>query len=227
MKNYWFFDLDGTLADTDRDIRESWKAAIGDLGLAAKDFDEKFVAGPPIDEMVKTLFPDIYSEELSESIRSGFSRHYDNDGFPNTVEYPGMMEEVRRLKALGDTVAIVTNKRHAGAVAMAAHFGWTGIFDGIYAGDMLTTIDPRLAREMCDRNGLPAPVKLRKPELLAMAMRETGADRANSTMVGDTINDFEAAVKNDIRSIAVPWGYGKPEELSSATIIAAPPFASL
>ena len=24
MKKLWFFDLDGTLADTDRDIREAW-----------------------------------------------------------------------------------------------------------------------------------------------------------------------------------------------------------
>ena len=33
MKKLWFFDLDGTLADTDRDIREAWKATLADLGL--------------------------------------------------------------------------------------------------------------------------------------------------------------------------------------------------
>ena len=34
MKRFWFFDLDGTLADTDGDIRLAWKAALADLGLA-------------------------------------------------------------------------------------------------------------------------------------------------------------------------------------------------
>ena len=58
MKRFWFFDLDGTLADTDGDIRLAWKAALADLGLACPTFDRDFIAGPPIDEMVKKLFPD-------------------------------------------------------------------------------------------------------------------------------------------------------------------------
>ena len=43
---YVFFDLDGTLADTDPDIRRAWKAALVDLKLECPDFDAKFVAGP-------------------------------------------------------------------------------------------------------------------------------------------------------------------------------------
>ena len=39
MRRFCFFDLDGTLADTDRDIREAWKAALRDLGLDCPDFD--------------------------------------------------------------------------------------------------------------------------------------------------------------------------------------------
>ena len=207
MKRCWFFDLDGTLADTDRDIREAWKAALDDLGLDCPDFDAKFVAGPPIDEMTRLLFPDRFTPRLADAIRAGFARHYDADGFPNTHEYPGILDEVRRLKARGDTVAIVTNKRFAGATAMARHFGWDRVFDGLYAGDMF-----------------PAG-KLRKPELLAHAMRELGAEPKASTMIGDTAGDFEAARKNGIRSIAVPWGYGRPEELAAADLIARPPFA--
>ena len=93
MKKYWFFDLDGTLADTDEDIRGAWKASIKDLGLDMARFEALFWAGPSIDEMTKILYPDIYSEELVLKIRERYSFHYDNDGFPMTQEYPGVFED--------------------------------------------------------------------------------------------------------------------------------------
>ena len=200
--HYWFFDLDGTLADTDRDIREAWKAALEDLGLACPDFDAKFVAGPPIDDMTKALFPDIFTQRLADDIRAGFAHHYDSDGFPNTVEYPGVMAAVRRLKANGDYVAIVTNKRFAGATAMARRFGWDRVFDGLYAGDMYAT----------------TLGKLRKGALLAKLIGELRAPKDACTMVGDTVSDFTAAEECGIRSVGVTWGYGKPDELVRATV---------
>ena len=84
---------------------------------------------------------------------------------------------------------------------MARHFGWDSVFDGIYAGDM----------HKDDAIG-----KLRKPELLALIMREIGARREECAMVGDTHSDFEAARENGIQSIAVTWGYGTAKELSLA-----------
>lgn len=195
-----FFDLDGTLADTDPDIRRAWKAALADLGLECRSFDEKFVAGPPIDEMTRALFPDSFTPELADRIRARFAAHYDSDGFPCTREYPGVLDEVRRLKAEGRIVAIVTNKRHAGAVAMSRHFGWDRVFDGVFAGDMTTP-------------------KVRKPELLARVMRGFGARPDECALVGDTANDFEAARANGVQSVGVAWGYGRPEELEGADVV--------
>lgn len=205
---YWFFDLDGTLADTDRDIREAWKAALVDLGIECPHFDKEFVSGPPIDEMAKILFPETYTAKLAEAIRIGFARHYDNDGYLNTTEYPGILDIVKKLKARGDHVAIVTNKRYVGALAMAKKFHWGDIFDGIHSGDMDVTL------------GLPGAVKLRKPELLKRVIERLGADLKDCTMIGDTKSDFEAAEKCGIASIGVTWGYGTSEELKRATRIA-------
>jgi len=201
MKRFVFFDLDGTLADTDPDIRGAWKAALADLGLECPDFDAKFVAGPPIDEMTRTLFPDVFTQELADGIRRRFAAHYDGDGFPLTKEYPGVLDEVRRLKAEGRTVAIVTNKRFAGATAMARHFGWDGVFDGVFAGDMF------------------APERLRKPELLRRVMASYGASPGECALVGDTANDFEAASGNGVFSVGVVWGYGTEAELARADVV--------
>lgn len=202
---YWFFDLDGTLADTDRDIRESWKAALVDLGLECPHFDEQFVSGPPIDEMAKALFPDRFTEELADAIRVGFARHYDTDGLPNTTEYVEAVAAAKALKSRGDYVAIVTNKRYLGATAVVRKFGWEGLFDALHTGDMDVAL------------GKPGGRKLRKTELLKRLIAELGAPLEDCVMIGDTKSDFEAAEFCGIKSIAVTWGYGKPEELALAT----------
>ena len=206
MRKFWFFDLDGTLADTDRDIREAWKAALRDLGLDCPRFDEVFVAGPPIDEMTRRLFPDRFTPALADDVRRLFASHYDSDGFPNTYEYPGVLDEVRAVAAAGATAAIVTNKRHAGATAMARRFGWNGVFaGGVWSGDMF-----------------PGR-KLAKTELLAVVMRRLGAAPGESVMVGDTASDFEAARANGVFSVGVEWGYGRPDELAEADVTVSAP----
>ena len=206
MRRFWFFDLDGTLADTDRDIREAWKAALRDLGLDCPRFDEVFVAGPPIDEMTRRLFPDRFTPALADDVRRLFASHYDGDGFPNTYEYPGVLDEVRAVAAAGATAAIVTNKRHAGATAMARRFGWNGVFaGGVWSGDMF-----------------PGR-KLAKTELLAEVMRRLGAAPGESVMVGDTASDFEAAAANGVFSVGVEWGYGRPDELAEADVTVSAP----
>ena len=209
MTKIYFFDLDGTLADTDPDIRASWKAAMADLGLVCPTFDRDFIAGPTLEEMAAKLFPDRYTPELGQRLRDRFGFHYDHDGFPNTPEYPGVLDAVRRLKAAGHRVFIATNKRYAGASAMAKHFGWDRVFEKIYTGDM--------------HKDDPAIGKMRKPELLKFILAELGAKPEDCVMVGDTINDFEAAQKNHIASVAVGWGYGTESERAQATRLARTP----
>lgn len=213
---FCFFDLDGTLADTDADIRLAWKAAIADLGLECPVFDEKFVAGPPIDEMARILFPDIYTPGMADDIRVRFASHYDNDGFPTTKEYPGVIDAVKSLKDAGHTVAIVTNKRFVPAVAMSRQFGWDAIFDGVFAGDMFMKPD------VAARFGVEAG-KVRKPELLRRVIAFFGAKPEDCALVGDTANDFEAAKENGVFSVGVTWGYGKANELDAADVVCKEP----
>lgn len=207
----FFFDLDGTLADTDGDIRASWKAALKDLGVSCPDFDRDFVAGPPLEEMARRMMPEIYTDELGRRLRVLFGEHYDNDGFPNTFEYPGVMDAVKRLKSRGARVFIVTNKRYSGATAMARRFGWDEVFEKIYAGDMHDA-DPGIGR-------------MDKTRLIGFVLAEQGLEPGDCVMVGDTINDFSAARNNSVMSVAVEWGYGRPGELEQADAAVSSPDA--
>lgn len=234
MKRYWFFDLDGTLADTDKDIREAWRATLVDLGIGCPNFDRDFVAGPPIETMAEILFPGRYTPELGVKLRAGFGDHYDHDGFPNTFEYPGVIDAVRRIKASGCQVFIATNKRFKGATLMAEKFGWDRLFDFIYAGDMYTeesiawagehgaVISDRAGKEGAGHGLQPRP-KFKKPALLAKILADRGISAADCVMVGDTSSDFEAAKANGIESVGVTWGYGKPAELALADRLVSAP----
>ncbi len=202
-----FFDLDGTLADTDPDIRASWKAAMADLGLECPSFDRDFVAGPPLEDMAAKLFPGVYTDELGAKLRERFGFHYDNDGFPATREYPGVVDAVKAIAAKGTRVFIATNKRWEGASAMARHFGWDLIFEDVFTGDRWK-----------DSIG-----KMRKGELLAFILKRLGLAASDCVMIGDTVNDFAAAKANSMRSVAVAWGYGTAVERAMADALASTP----
>ena len=201
----YFFDLDGTLADTDRDIREAWRAALDEMGIVCENFERDFVAGPPIEVMAEKLFPGRYTPQLGLELKRRFGVHYDQDGFPNTKEYPGVLERVKELKKPCNQVFIATNKRYAGAKKMAEKFGWNRIFDGIYASDMYAED--------------PAVGKLTKTGLLGKILADRGLFAAESVMIGDTSSDFIAAKETGMKSIGVAWGYGTAEELAMADIV--------
>ena len=193
---HWFFDLDGTLADTAADIVVAWKGALAALGRDLSRFDEVFSIGPTLEKVVYELYDDATPELVSQLLER-FKPLYDESGFPNTVPYAGIPELLARLKASGRKIYIVTNKRHAPTQGIARKLGWDRLFDGIWSYDSLD-------------------VKYKKGELLARLLREMAIAKDDAVMVGDTNNDFAAARANGIRSVGVRWGYGKPEELALA-----------
>lgn len=202
MKRLWFFDLDGTIADTDADIRLAWKAALADLELECPAFERLFVAGPTLEDMFRILFPEIYTEELAAKFKARYLEHYINDGFTLTREYPGVIDRVKALRAAGDVVVIATNKRLAGAQRMYKQFGWDQVFDGLFTGDMYAE-DPMIG-------------KLTKTQLLKLIMERFGVEPSQCVMVGDTIGDFNAAADNGVYSVGVTWGYGEKADLEKS-----------
>ena len=198
---HWFFDFDGTLCDTEADIKNAWRATIRELGLDLAPFEELYSTGPSIDDMVRLMWPESADDGLIADVRAAFVRHYDASGFPLTEPYPGIVERLNALKSGGARIYIVTNKRYSATCALVDRLGWQGFFDDVYSSDKY-------------KDG---PIgKLRKPALLAQAMKEQGATAEDAVIVGDTHLDIEAGKANGLRTIGVTWGYGTREELEKA-----------
>ena len=197
MRHHWFFDFDGTLCDTEADIKAAWRAAIRGLGRECPQFDSVYRTGPTLDQVTYMLFDDA-SPELVARIRELFGPAYDASGFPSTHPYPWVPGWLESLRKAGCRIYVATNKRWKPLVALRSRLSWEDVFDGWYAFDMY--------------EGL----RLTKAELLSRVMAERGIDPSDAVMVGDTAGDVEAGRKAGMWTIGCTWGYGSRDELEGA-----------
>lgn len=196
---HWFFDLDGTLARTDADIVAAWKRALASLGRDLSNFDKVFKIGPPLEKVVYELYDDA-TPELVADLLARFKPLYDESGFPNTVQYPGVPELLAAIRAAGGKAYVVTNKRHHATQLLAKKFGWDVSMDGVWSYDTFEA-------------------KYKKPDLLGKLLGDLGIPAAAAVIVGDTRGDVEAGKVNGVATVGVTYGYGERAELSEADYV--------
>ena len=196
MRRHWFFDFDGTLCDTEADIKSAWRAALRNLGRDCPHFDRVYRTGPTLDQVVYMLFDDA-TPELVDAVKAQFRTCYDAGGFPATRPYPWVPGWIADLKRQGCHVYVATNKRWNPTRLLMAKLGWDELFDGYYSFDMFAK-------------------PLSKAELLAEVMRQRGIDPADAVMVGDTKGDVTSGAAAGMYTIGCTWGYGTREELEDA-----------
>ena len=191
------FDFDGTIGDTEPDIRNAWMKALQKLNWNAENFDKVFRVGPPLQVTAKALFPDKSDEEL-ELLQNTYKYFYDDCDDHIALPYDGMIPLLQKLNKLNKRIYIVTNKRGKILLKMMRRFGLLEICHGMFFPDL------------ADKNN-----HLFKNDLLAMAMRCCGFPAEKVLMIGDTVLDIQAAKVNNCYSAAVTWGYSSREELLS------------
>ena len=196
MRRHWFFDFDGTLCDTEADIKSAWRAALRNIGRDCPHFDRVYRTGPTLDQVVYMLFDDA-TPELVDAVKAQFRTCYDAGGFPATRPYPWVPAWIADLKHQGCHVYVATNKRWNPTRLLMAKLCWDELFDGYYSFDMFAK-------------------PLSKAELLAEVMRQRGIDPADAVMVSDTKGDVTSGAAAGLYTIGCTWGYGTREELEGA-----------
>ena len=196
---YVFFDLDGTLTQSEFGIIESAQKALEKMGVIDEDYEnlKKFI-GPPL----YVSFHERYGmneEQCLEAIRL-YREHYEKEGIFKAPLYDGVKEMLEDLKNGGCTLMMVTSKPKVLAEVVAENNGIRDSFEAIVgpSKDDRNPSKTRLIREAMDSLNL------------------TDDDRAEIVMVGDRFYDIEAAVEVGVDSIGVLYGYGSEEELRKA-----------
>ena len=126
MRQHWFFDFDGTLCDTEADIKSAWRAALRNIGRDCPHFDSVYRTGPTLDQVVYMLFDDA-TPALVDAVKAQFRTCYDASGFPATRPYPWVQGWLADLKRQGCRIYVATNKRWNPTRLLMAKLGWDAL----------------------------------------------------------------------------------------------------
>ena len=197
MKRAILFDLDGTLIDSAPDLGDALNFALNRLGLPTYDLETiRSWIGNGARELVRRGIAGSFEakdvdEKLLQEALELFFAHYEHNLCRKTRcydEVPSTLQELSHFR-----LAIVTNKPLRFVAPILEELGIDHHFDLILGGDSLEVKKPH-------------------PQPLLHACKQLGVAPKDAVMVGDSINDIQAARSAKIESIAVRWGYngGRP-----------------
>lgn len=191
-------DLDGTMVDTLGDFVAVLNRVLQDLSLPAvgRDFVERTV-GQGSEHLIRSTLAHVGAESaLYEDAWARYQAHYTTVNGQHSEVFPGVVEGLERLRALGRPMACLTNKPAAFARDLLAKKDLAKYFDKVFGGD-------DFARKKPD----PLPL-LKTCEALGTAPVATW-------MIGDSSNDARAATAAGCPIVLVRYGYNHGEPIDA------------
>ncbi|MEQ8195566.1 MAG: HAD-IA family hydrolase [Rhodospirillales bacterium] len=193
------FDCDGTMVDSQHSIVAAMHAAFAAEGLAPPAAEAvRRVVGLPLLEAIALLNPTL-GPSVHETLREQYRQAYAGSRMRGEIDdpmFPGLTQTLDDLERDGWLLGIATGKSHVGLVNTLQTHGLLERFLTLQTADRAA--------------GKP------NPDMLLQAMAETGVDKTQTVMIGDTTFDIEMARNAGTLAIGVAWGYHEAEELISA-----------
>lgn len=190
------FDLDGTLIDSKLDLAHSVNATRAHMGMTPLEFERVYSYvgnGAPV--LIRRALGEQATEAEVEEALEFFLEYYRDHALDYTRLYPGVKESLQRLDEAGKQLAILTNKPVRMSKAIADGLGVARHFFQIYGGNSFDFKKPN-------------------PIGVETLMRETGAPRDRTMMVGDSAVDVNTAINAQVMSCGVTYGF-QPETLAN------------
>lgn len=195
MIKFVSFDLDGTLLDTSEGIIQSVKYTVGELGLILpKDTDMGFFIGPPIQMSLQKFFG--LDAETAQNGADIFRTYYKSEALYMAKPYEGVFELLEELRKRNLKIGVATYKRDDYALDILRHFRIADYCD-----------------VMCgaDNNNL-----LTKSDIIRNSYLGVGVLPEETIYVGDTEHDAKGAQESGVSFLAVTWGFGYKNTLSTS-----------
>lgn len=193
-------DLDGTLVDTLGDFELALRDMLRDLGVSPDAVAREFIShtvGKGSEYLVQQTLGHVglaaTDQALFERAIDRYQHHYGRINGQASELFPGVLEGVKALRAMGLPLACLTNKPGRYARDLLRAKGLASSFDLVFGGDAF-------ARKKPD----PLP--------LIETCRALGQAPAATLMVGDSLNDAQAGHAAGCPVVLVSYGYnhGRP-----------------
>jgi phosphoglycolate phosphatase len=195
MRNI-FFDLDGTLVDSLPGIEYSVDSALRELRLE-RGVPLRPLIGPPIRTILKMVAVGATADQL-DRLEAAFRAVYDSIGWRKTMLHAGAAQALAQLRQAGFRLFLVTNKPLDATNKILSWLGLKPHFEDVVARDSAV------------------PVFRSKAQMLCRLLAEYSLDARECLMVGDTMEDYRAAVESGVKAAIMTHGYGTREEPNQA-----------
>lgn len=194
MKEYVFFDLDGTLTDSRPGIFESLRTVFSFFGIEKTEEEMMPFLGPALWDSLPKYCGFTY-EQCEEAVKI-FRKNYEESGIFNNEVYEGIVPLLEKLKNAKKHIVLATGKPEPQAKIVLEHFDLKKYFDFVGGSSL-------------DKS------RSKKSQVIEYALKNCGipeSAKENVIMVGDRENDIVGAHENGIKVVAVLYGYGSEEE---------------
>jgi phosphoglycolate phosphatase len=189
------FDLDGTLADTGRDLADAVNHTRAHFDLPPLPDSLVYShVGRGVEHLLKHSLPEEAPDQFLEVMRV-FLERYETHLLDATVLYPNVHETLEYFH--NKKRVVVSNKMHRLTLAVLRGLGVEKHFDAILGGDS-------------------GPHKKPHPGLLNYVLDQFQVSPASALMVGDGDTDVQAGKLAGVLTCGVTYGLGNREELVAA-----------
>ncbi|TNE36627.1 MAG: phosphoglycolate phosphatase [Alphaproteobacteria bacterium] len=186
------FDLDGTLVDTAPDLHGALNHSLARAGrrpVSLEDVQHMVGRGARVLlQLGLKATGGMPSDEVFEGLVTEFFDYYEDHLSDMSRPYDGVIETLDAFRAAGAPMAVCTNKPRGFAFDLLEELNMGHYFSAITGGDSF---------------------HVRKPDAghITGTLKAMGKEKSPAIMIGDSVNDIEAARAANIPSIAVSYGY--------------------
>lgn len=189
------FDLDGTLADTKRDLATAVNLTLLDFGLPQKPPEVIYTyVGDGVRKLLERSFEGFDAGIFDQALAS-FRHHYMEHLVETTAYYPGVLEVLEFFRT--KKKAVVTNKPSEYTDKLLSGLGAKRHFDLVVGGNSHMPLKPH-------------------PAMIQAAVEHLKVRPERALMIGDSVNDIRASRSAGVKVCAVGYGLGPPEDLRRA-----------
>lgn len=199
MTRLAIFDCDGTLVDGQASICNAMDRAFAELGLPLPDRNTvRRIVGLSLPQAMRKLLPDTL-EDRHHAVVDAYKRAFRDAREAGELSQPlfaGIRDTIDGLREAGWQLGVATGMSRRGLEHVLA------IHDLADCFCTLQTADEHPSKP--------------HPAMTEAALLESGAERRQAVMIGDTAYDMQMARDAGMRAVGVAWGYHEPRELVSA-----------